>query len=102
MFRSCQPVTLSRMDFEPTMRTELNSSVRRELLWLSSNRKDVEDISVDYIPEIGVIKFAAVVGALLLAGISCRAQPLVVCADPQNARLSLIARRLALRTGSPK
>jgi mxaJ protein len=39
--------------------------------------------------EIAVIKFAAVVRVLLLSGtISCLAQPLVVCADPQNAPLS--------------
>jgi mxaJ protein len=39
--------------------------------------------------EIAVIKFAAVVGVLLLAGtISCLAQPLLVCADPQNAPFS--------------
>jgi mxaJ protein len=39
--------------------------------------------------EIAVIKFAAVVRVLLLSGtISCLAQPLVVCADPQNAPFS--------------
>ncbi len=40
-------------------------------------------------PEIAVFKLAAVVGVLLLAGtISCVAQPLLVCADPQNAPFS--------------
>jgi mxaJ protein len=40
-------------------------------------------------PKIAVIKSAAVVGAYLLAGtISCLAQPLLVCADPQNAPFS--------------
>jgi mxaJ protein len=40
-------------------------------------------------PESAVIKFVAVVGAFFLAGtISCLAQPLVVCADPQNAPFS--------------
>lgn len=39
--------------------------------------------------KIAVIKSAAVVGAYLLAGtISCLAQPLLVCADPQNAPFS--------------
>jgi mxaJ protein len=39
--------------------------------------------------EISVLKSAAVVGVLLFAGtISCLAQPLVVCADPQNAPFS--------------
>jgi mxaJ protein len=41
------------------------------------------------IPKIAVLKSAAVVGVMLVAGtISCLAQPLLVCADPQNAPFS--------------
>jgi mxaJ protein len=41
------------------------------------------------IPKIVVLKSAAVVGVMLVAGtISCLAQPLLVCADPQNAPFS--------------
>ena len=37
-------------------------------------------------PKIAIFKSAAVVGVMLVAGtISCLAQPLLVCADPQNA-----------------
>ena len=40
-------------------------------------------------PKILIFKSAAVVGVMLVAGtISCLAQPLLVCADPQNAPFS--------------